>query len=117
MPKILVIDDEIDICEMFREFFSKRGYEVIYALTGRGGMDGFIVERPHIVTLDLCLNDINGLEILKAIKDIDPSCIVIIITGSASEDDRRKALALGADYYIAKPFSIARLNSLIAEVA
>ena len=116
MVKILVIDDEIDICEVMQDFFSKRGYEVIYALTGRGGIDAFTIEKPHIIILDICLKDISGLEVLKKIKGSKSSCIVIIITGSALEEDRKEAMRLGADYYMAKPFSMIKLNELILKL-
>ena len=56
--KILIIDDEIELCELLKDFFRKRGYEVIYALTGQGGVDAFEAETPHIVILDLKLDDI-----------------------------------------------------------
>lgn len=114
MIRVLIIDDEIDICEMMRDFFSARGYEVIYALTGQGGIDAFSIEKPHIVILDLCLTDMSGLEALKEIKSLYPSCIVIIITGSASEDDKKEAMKLDADFYISKPFSMERLNNLLS---
>ncbi|UCD54834.1 MAG: response regulator [Candidatus Omnitrophota bacterium] len=117
MNKLLIIDDEIDICETLKGFFEKRGYEVIYALTGSGGMDAFEVEKPSIVILDLYLKDnVSGFEILKEIKAKRPTCGVIVITGSASEDDRRKAMDLGADYYLSKPFSIEVLRNIISKL-
>jgi two-component system alkaline phosphatase synthesis response regulator PhoP len=116
MTKILVIDDEIDICEVMQGFFGNRGYEVIYALTGAGGIDAFTIEKPHIVILDLCLKDMSGLDVLRKIKSSKSSCIVIIITGSALEEDRKEAMRLGANYYMAKPFSMSELNELITKL-
>jgi len=116
ITKILIIDDEVDICEMLKDFFSARGYQVTYALTGQGGLDAFTVEKPQIVMLDLLLEDIYGLEVLKKIKAIDRSSVVIIITGSGSEEDERKAKELGADFYIDKPFSVATLKKLLLEI-
>jgi DNA-binding response OmpR family regulator len=116
ITKILVIDDEADICEMLKDFFSARGYQVIYALTGRGGLDAFNIERPQIVMLDLYLEDIYGLEVLRKIKDIDRSSVVIIITGSGSKEDERKAKELGADFYMDKPFSVVALKKLLLEI-
>jgi DNA-binding response OmpR family regulator len=116
ITKILIIDDEVDICEMLKDFFSARGYQVTYALTGQGGLDAFTVEKPQIVMLDLLLEDIYGLEVLKKIKAIDRSSVVIIITGSGSEEDERKAKELEADFYIDKPFSVATLKKLLLEI-
>lgn len=116
MTKILVIDDEIEICEMMRDFFGRRNYDVIYALTGHGGLDAFSIEKPHLVLLDLCLKDMSGLEVLKRIKDTDRDCIVIVITGSASDEDRKDAIRLGVNYYICKPCSMSKLNDLIVRL-
>ena len=116
ITKILIIDDEIDICEMVKDFFVARGYEVSYALTGRGGFNAFTVEKPGIVMLDLYLGDIYGLEVLKKIRCADQSCVIIIITGSGSEEDERMAKKLGADFYIDKPFSIVELTKLVSEI-
>lgn len=113
MPKLLVIDDEEEICLVLQSFFEARGYEVVYALTGQGGIDAYEIERPGVVLLDLCLKDTSGLDVLREIKAMDPSSKVIIITGSALEDDRLKALELGADVYMCKPFSIEVLHKLI----
>lgn len=116
ITKILIIDDEVDICEMLKEFFGARGYQVMYALTGQGGLDAFNIERPQIVMLDLYLGDIYGLEVLKKIKAIDRSSVVIIITGSGSKEDEKRAKELGADFYIDKPFSVAVLKKLLLEI-
>ena len=117
MPKLLIIDDEIDICETIKNFFSQRGYEVVYALTSSDGLDAFEDEKPDVVILDLCLKDgMSGLDILKKIKIKRPTCGVIIITGSALENDWRDAMALGANYYLSKPFSIEVLKSIISRL-
>ena len=116
ITKILIIDDEVDICEMLKDFFTERGYRVIYALTGLGGLDAFNIEKPQIVMLDLFLGDIYGLEVLKKIKSIDRSSIVIVITGSGSKEDEEKAKELGADFYMDKPFSVAALKKLLLEI-
>ncbi len=116
VTKILIIDDEVDICEMLKDFFDARGYEVMYALTGQGGLDAFNVEKPQIVLLDLFLKDIYGLEILKQIRAKDRSCVVIIITGSGAKEDENAAMKLGADFYMDKPFSVAALKKLLSEI-
>ena len=58
----------------------------------------------------------SGLEVLKKIKGSESSCIVIIITGSALDADKQEAMRLGADYYMAKPFSMSNLNNLISKL-
>lgn len=113
MRKILIIDDEIDLCRLLKDFFSERGYQVIYALTGRGGLDAFESEKPHIVMLDLRLKDIEGTEVLRKMRATKDPCKIIILTGSAREEDKIKAMKLGANYYIKKPFSLKRLTKLL----
>lgn len=116
MKDILIIDDEIDICEMLKDFFDARGYKVTYALTGQGGLDAFNVVSPQVVLLDLFLKDIYGLEILKQIKAKNKSCVVIIITGSGDRHDESMAMKLGADFYMDKPFSVAALKKLLLDI-
>ena len=113
MTTILVIDDELDLCETIKIFFTCRGYKMIYALTGTGGLDAFEAERPSIVILELFLKDMCGMDIIKRIRSKDPSCKIIVITSSTSEKVRRQALKLGVSYYLSKPFSIKVLNSMI----
>ena len=116
VTKILIIDDEVDICEMLKDFFSERGYQTMYALTGQGGLDAFIIEKPQIVMLDLFLGDMYGLEVLKRIKAVDRTTVVIIITGSGSQEDEREAKEIGADFYMDKPVSVAALKKLLSEI-
>lgn len=114
MTKILIINSEIAICEMLHEFFGKKGYKVMYAVNGEGGLDIFSLEKPHIVILDLNLKHMSGLEVLKKIKSMEPSCLVIIIAASDLEADKEEALESGADFYMSKPFSILKLDKLVS---
>lgn len=116
MTKILIIDDEIDICKTIKISLDNKGYKVMYALTGKDGLDIAGAEKPNIVILDMCLGDMTGLEVLERIKAKDPLCCVIVMTGSYSEDNRRQALELGANYYLPKPFSIETLNNIISQL-
>ena len=113
VKKILVIDDELGFCETIDAFFTSRGYSVIYALTGIGGLDAFEIETPSIVILDLSLEDIPSLDVLKRIIDKDPTCKVIIVTSSISEITRIKVLELGASHFLYKPFSIKALYEYV----
>ncbi|MCK4436817.1 response regulator [bacterium] len=115
MKKILIVDDKINVCETIKYLFKDKGHEVIYALTGKDGLDMFEVEKPDVVILDMRLGDMSGLEVLERIKDIDPSCRVIVLTGSYSENNRRQSFKLGADHYLSKPFSIDTLNNVVLE--
>ena len=114
--KILVIDDEIELCEIISTFFTERGYNVISSVTGQGGLDAFESENPDIAMLDLRLNDMSGIEILQKIRETNKHCFVIIITGSTRAEDEERCMALGADYYIQKPFAFEILLKLLSKI-
>jgi len=113
MTKILVIENKISIYEAIKILFEDRECQVIYALTGKDGLDIFGIEKPDVVILDMCLGDMSGLAVLERIKAINPSCRVIVMTTSLLQENKGRALELGADGYISKPFSIVTLNNLV----
>jgi len=103
MEKILVIDDEKPTLMMFRLTLAACGYEVFTAENGQQGLDAFIRERPSIVLTDIKMPGMNGIEVLKRIKEIDPSAEVIVITGHGDMDLAIQALNLDATDFINKP--------------
>jgi DNA-binding response OmpR family regulator len=111
--KILIIDDEVATCKMLSDFFCDRGHEVIYALSGQGGLNAFYMEKPSCVMINLCLKDMSGLEVLKQIKAADPDCTIIVITGSDPNGYEKEVASLGVNYYICKPCSMNELRDLI----
>ncbi len=80
MNKILVINDEIEICNVIKRIFQKMYFEVNYSLEGKNKLEMFYSEKPEIIILDLNLSDISGFEILKTTKNHTPSCYVLMIT-------------------------------------
>ena len=110
MVKLLVADDEQKICQVLVNFFSEHGYQVLIALDGPSALNCIKEERPHLVFLDLRMPGLNGLDILKEVRDIDDTIKVIVIT--SIEDDRviKTALELGAIDYVIKPFSLEYLK-------
>lgn len=103
MEKILVIDDEKPTLMMFRLTLAACGYEVFTAENGQQGLDVFNRERPSIVLTDIKMPGMNGIEVLKRIKEIDPSVEVIVITGHGDMDLAIQALNLNATDFINKP--------------
>ena len=86
MKKILIIDDEIEICNVIKKVFQNKNFKVMYSLKGKDGLKIFYSEKPEIIILDLNLNDMSGFEILKKIKNHNPSCYVLMITASRFKD-------------------------------
>ena len=115
MIKLLTVDDELDVCEFMRDFFSSRGYNISIALNGKDAIQIVKKERPKIVFLDIIMPDINGLEILRQIKEFDPSIKVIMVSVADDKENREKALALGADEFIRKPFSKRYLEEVVIQ--
>ncbi|MFH1977653.1 MAG: response regulator [Pseudomonadota bacterium] len=103
MKKILVIDDEKPTLKMFRFTLMAYGYEVLTAENGQEGLDVFERERPRIVLTDIKMPGMNGIEVLRRIKQIDPTAEVIVITGHGDMDLAIQALNLDATDFINKP--------------
>jgi anti-anti-sigma factor len=103
MQKILVIDDEKPTLMMFRLTLSALGYDVFTAENGQEGLEVFGREKPAIVLTDIKMPGMNGVEVLKRIKAIDPATQVIVITGHGDMDLAIQALNLDAADFINKP--------------
>jgi len=105
---ILVIDDEIQIRRLLRVSLEKNGYEVIEAGTGEAGIDEAARRLPDAVLLDLGLPDLDGLAVLKRLREWSQSPI-LIVSVRGQEDEKISALDNGADDYVTKPFSTGEL--------
>jgi DNA-binding response OmpR family regulator len=107
--KVLVIDDEPNICDLIKLALSGKGYAVEAALTGKSGIEMARKFEPDIILLDMTMPDIDGIETAKAIRAGDPSAtmpIVLMSGRSTDEKDLDKKLFSGI---LNKPFSIADL--------
>jgi len=113
MKKILVIDDEKPTLKMFRLFFDVYGYTVLTAEDGVKGLEAFKKEKPSIVFTDIKMPGIDGFEVLKRIKEIDPRAQVIIITGHGDADLEGKAFDLHATDFINKPIEKIALDKAL----
>lgn len=101
--KILIIDDEVDICQLLCKFLEKKGYSADYSITGKKGLKQLKKEDYDLVLLDFRLPDMDGSEALKAIKNQNPSTQVIIITGYSDVKTAVDCIKLGASEYVTKP--------------
>ena len=113
MAKVLVVDDEPAAVELLVEFLSTKGYEVLTATSGEEALRRVKEDRPHLVLLDVQMPKMNGLEVLRRIREIDPEMGVIMATGVNEEDVGRKALELGAFDYIVKPLDMKYLERIL----
>lgn len=115
MIKLLTVDDELDVCDFIKDFFSLRGYMVYTAFNGKDALAVVKKESPKIVFLDIIMPDINGLEVLKQIKEIDSNIKVIMVSVADDKETREKARQLGADEFIRKPFSKRYLEEVVIQ--
>lgn len=113
MGKILVVDDEPEVCEYLEDFLGRRGYEVSSAFNGKEALEKIKALRPHIVLLDILMPGMNGLEVLKEARTLDSRMGIIMVTAVQEETVAKQALAAGAHDYITKPIDLNYLENAI----
>ena len=115
--KILVIDDEPIVCERIKSSLEKFGIDVETFTESKSAVRRITEEKFNIVVTDLKMKGLDGIEILRLVKEVNPECEVIIITGFATVEKAREALKIGAYDFIAKPFKLTQLRDLIFKAA
>lgn len=103
--RILVVDDELSICQGCQRIFEEEGYTFKFALSGKEGLEKAAMEVFDVAIVDLKMPDIDGLEVMRTIKQRQPSLAMIMITGYASVPTAVEAIKLGAEDFIPKPFT------------
>ncbi|WP_335743715.1 response regulator transcription factor [Thermoclostridium stercorarium] len=111
LSKILIIDDEKDLVMLLEDELKARGHEVIVAYDGR---EGIKLSRcqPDLIILDIMMPEENGFEVCRAIRD-EVLCPIIFLSAKQTEADKIKALNLGGDDYVVKPFGLKELMARI----
>jgi DNA-binding response OmpR family regulator len=111
-PRLLVVEDDVDISNMLRIYFGAQGYDVDTALRGGEALEKTRQGMPHLIILDIMLPDIDGYEVCRALRtNTRTSHIpVIFLTQKDERSDKLKGLEMGADNYITKPFDIEELK-------
>ncbi|KRO16554.1 response regulator transcription factor [Lacticaseibacillus saniviri] len=116
--KILMIEDNQSVAEMMGMFFQKESWDVVNAYDGEEGLNAFKADPDgfDIITLDLNLPTMDGMQVAKEIRAISETVPLIMLTARDSESDQVLGLELGADDYVTKPFSpmtlVARIKAL-----
>jgi len=106
MSTILVVDDERLICDLLRSVLAGHGHEVLMAMNGREGLELFKKHRPRFTLLDLRMPEMNGIEVLKQIRAIDPQAAVLILTAWGSDALEQQARQLGVVDFLSKGLSL-----------
>ncbi len=110
--KVLVVDDEPPIRKLLRLGLSTQGYDILDAPSGKAALE-LIGEKPDLVILDLGLPDIEGLELLRQIRQKNESVPIVVLSSRGEEAAKVQALDLGADDYVIKPFG---MDELLARI-
>ncbi len=105
-PKILIVDNDPSICQLFERFLTANGYEVLTSNSGRESLSLLKTEFANLILLDMQLPDINGLEILPKIKGLCLDTEVIMITGHWNTETAVQSFKLGACGYLTKPIAL-----------
>lgn len=111
--KILVIDDEEMIRDFIQRALTRQGYAVKTVGQSREALEIIAKEVFDIIIIDLRMPEVNGMELSRKIKESTPQTSVIIITGLASYETEEAAKKLGIENYLAKPFGLDELRSIV----
>jgi DNA-binding NtrC family response regulator len=115
-PRLLIVDDEPVVVPIVERFAQQRGFTVRYEARGVLALTALASFRPHVALVDLQMPELGGIDVLKAIRQADPDCQVILMTGNASVDTAIEAVRAGALDYLTKPLDFERLGPLLAGV-
>ncbi|MBQ3093673.1 MAG: response regulator transcription factor [Clostridia bacterium] len=115
-PKILIVDDDNNICELLRLYLEKEGYATVIARNGVQALEMFERESPDMILLDVMMPELDGWQVCREIRK-KSHCPIIMITAKSEVFDKVLGLDLGADDYIVKPFEtkevIARVKAVL----
>lgn len=110
--KVIIIDDQISVIESFKEILKIKDYDVVGFEKGKEAIESIKTNKYDIAFVDLRMPEMDGIEVLKNIKAVDPSIEVIIVTAYASEESFANAITLGAMEYLRKPFLMGEVYAL-----
>ena len=118
MPnKILLVDDEVNLIDPIAYNLKQKGYDTITTYDGKTALEAFRREQPDLIILDWTLPDLQGVDILKQVREEQDFTPVIMLTGRTAKEDIVEGLTAGADDYVTKPFTweelLARINSVL----
>ena len=112
MSKILLVEDDMEISTMLKNFLTTEKFEVITAYDGKSALDRFFSDSFSLVLLDLMIPQISGIEVMEKIRE-NSTVPIIIISAKDTDSDKTLGLGLGADDYITKPFSVTEVLARI----
>ena len=117
-PKLLIVEDDLDVAEMLNAYFRVQGYEVFIVNWGEDGVRDCLSYHPDLLILDIRLPDIDGYEVARRIRSNHRTADIpiIFLTEKRERNDRLQGMELGADDYITKPFDVQELRLRVRNV-
>jgi len=112
--RVLLVDDEEDALDILSDIISRMGYEVHTAATGRLALEKAGQAKPDLMLLDLQMPDMNGFEVLKAIREAGMDFPVVMLTARREEQAVEAARALGVSTYLTKPVQFGEIKRVLA---
>ena len=113
--KILIVEDEIQLCESLKELLKNENYDVEFVHDGLSGVDFIMNNKYDVIILDIMLPDMDGIEVMTHVRSEGVTTPILLLTAKSNTTDKIKGLDKGADDYLTKPFNpgelLARLKS------
>ena len=116
MPRLLVVDDEKDVCDFVKNFLEERGYDVVTAASGDEALAIAKKEKFALVLLDIKMQGMDGLAALKHLREIDRNQKVVMVTALEDRDKMDEAARMGAADYITKPLVLDHLENVVEKM-
>lgn len=114
MPKsILVVDDAAFMRRLLRDVLTAAGYRVLEAVSGRDACEKYAEDRPDLVTMDVGMPDMSGLDAIQLIRAEDEHARIVVVSAAGSDDVVERAMALGAAAFVRKPFQPATVVDIV----
>ena len=113
--KIMVVDDDVNICELLRLYLEKEGYDTVVMPDGQAALDAFDTAKPDLILLDVMMPRLDGWQVCREIRK-KSQCPIIMLTAKGELFDRVLGLELGADDYVVKPFEAKEVMARIKAV-
>ena len=118
MSRILIVDDSRTSRKILRNILEEAGHEIVgEAMDGQDGINKYKDLKPDIVTLDITMPVMDGLEALKCIKEDDPNSKVIMVTAAGQQNKMIDAIKLGASEFVTKPFEADEIVKMVSKLA
>ena len=120
MERVLIVDDDVELCDLVTEYLVPDGFEIVAVHNGNSGVVSALEQQYSLIVLDVMLPGLNGLDVLRRIRAADGavgSTPILMLTARGDDVDRIVGLELGADDYLSKPFNpremVARIRAIL----